>query len=76
MSPCNCQAVCGADIKYKGPVNLGTAKGGSARGNNKWIKGLKTRKCVRGKAVEPETCKGDPCEDKKCNEKTHTCVRE
>jgi hypothetical protein len=76
-SPCNCTAICSAlGIKYKGPVNLGGAKAGVARAGQKWIKGLKTRKCAQGKAVQPKTCKGDPCDDKKCNEKTQTCVRE
>jgi hypothetical protein len=74
-SPCNCTAVCFDDKKYKGPVSLGKGRDGRTAGSNK-LKGLKTHKCVQGEAVEPKTCKDDPCDAKQCNEKTHTCVRE
>jgi hypothetical protein len=75
QSPCNCQAVCVTTKTYKGPVNLGTVKDGKTGGSTA-LRGERVRKCVKGTAVAPRTCRGDPCDEKKCDPATQKCVRE
>lgn len=75
QSPCNCSAVCVTTKKYKGPVNLGTVKHGRTKGSAA-LKGERVRKCVKGAAVPPRSCKEDPCNTKKCDLTTQKCVRE
>ncbi|WIA44063.1 hypothetical protein OEZ86_010424 [Tetradesmus obliquus] len=67
--------MCVTTKKYKGPVNLGTVKHGRTKGSAA-LKGERVRKCVKGAAVPPRSCKEDPCNTKKCDLTTQKCVRE